>query len=226
MTPEVWVRSQPSVAYDDPGVAAKAAEVLDDRERRRWRRLLDPGAKRDYLAAHLLRRGMLAARSAFDAAAFRFRSSAGGRARIVDPPAAAGFRTSLAQADGMALCALSYGVQLGANVESRRNLSGDLLRISAMVESRRAIRALEEMPQPLREEWLLRVWTVREAIAKAGGVGAEEAALESPPDAVWQYICWSPSRDHLAAGVVRRPGPRQGVSIRIEGDMLALLACA
>ena len=226
MTPEVWVRSQRSVAYDDPGVATRAAAILDDGERRRWRRLPDPAAQRDYLAAHLLRRGMLAARSAIDAAAFRFRSCTGGQARIVDPRGAAGFRTSLSHADGIAVCAIAYGLPVGVDVESRRSLPTDLLALAALAESPETLRSIEAMPAAQREERLLRLWTVRGAIRKARDAGSEEVPAEAPPEVVWRYICWWLTPDHLAAVAVRRPGLRQNVTIRVDGDLQALVACA
>lgn len=226
MTPEVWVRSQQSVAYDDPGVAWKAAEVLDDRERRRWQRLIDPKAKRDYLAAHLLRRGMLAARSAIDMAAFRFRSSPGRPARIVEPPGAAGFRTSLAHSDGIALCAIAYGLQVGVDIESRHSLPTDPLALAALAGSPATRRSLAALPAPEREERLLRLWTVHVAIRKARDAGPNEPATETPPDVVWRYICWWLTRDHLAAVAVRRPGLQESVTIRVDGDQQTLVACA
>lgn len=226
MTPEVWVRSQHSAACDDPGAATRAAGTLDDGELRRWRQLADPGARRDYLAAHLLRRGMLAARTAIDAAAFHFRSCAGGQERVVEPRSASGFRASLVHRDGIALCAVAYGLPVGTSLRSRHGLSGGLLAISALVESPRALRALDAQPAPEREERMMRLWTVREAIGRARGARLGEPATEAPPDSAWQYVCWWLTSEHLAAVAVRRPGPREGVAIRVEGDVLSLVACA
>jgi len=225
MSPEVWIRFLGCAAYDDETVATRASMILDVAERRHWERILAPAARRDYLAAHLLRRWMLSALTGIDPAAFRFRASAAGRPVIVRPHDGRRFRASLSHADGIAICAITEGLAVGADVESRRNLGGDLPDIAALIAGRAACRGLSDLPPGERSERFLRLWTTHEAIAKARGVGLGAAAARTlPARSEWQVACWRLTWDHVAAVVVRRPAIGHPVSLRIEGDVVATCA--
>src|SRR5262245_46772847 len=194
--PEVWVRFQRTAAFADPEVAASVVPLLEEEERARWERIRAWEARCDYLGAHVLRRRMLAAFSGTDPASFRFRESALGRPRIVAPTAGRRFRSSLSHADGVAVCAVTVGLDVGVDVESRRSLSGDLLAVAGMICSRAEVAALEVLPAPARPDRILELWTAREALGQALGEG-------SPQDrSTWRTACWPVTRDHVASVAV------------------------
>jgi len=225
MSPDVLIRIQGSVAYDDPEVAVRAAAVLGVSERARWERMLPEAARRDYLAAHHLRRVMLSAITGLHPAAFRFARSAGGRPVIVRPARGIRYRASLSHADGVALCAVSEDLPLGADVESRRNLAGDLPAIAGMIAAPGECAGLAVLPEPEQVDRFLRLWTTHEAIAKAHGVTLGSPVARRTPDAAnWLVTCWALTQDHVAALTVRRPGAGGRVTLRIEQDAAA--ACA
>jgi 4'-phosphopantetheinyl transferase len=206
-------------------VASRALASLGVAERFRWERILPAVARRDYLAAHHLRRLMLAERTGIDPAAFRFAKSASARPVIVHPARGLHYRASLSHADGIALCAVSDGLPVGADVESRRNLSGDLPAIAGMIAAPEECADLAASPGPEQVDRFLHLWTTHEAIAKAHGVGlGAPVARAAPRTADWQLACWRLTRDHVAAVIVRRPKAGRRVMLRIEGDAVA--ACA
>src|SRR5206468_11134888 len=81
-------------------------------------------------------------------------------------------RFSISHADGIALCAAAAaGCVVGADVESLRNVGPDPLGVAESVCSRREMDALAMLPAPARAERLLSIWTAKEAVAKATGLG-------------------------------------------------------
>jgi 4'-phosphopantetheinyl transferase len=89
----------------------------------------------------------------------------------VAPPGARRLRFSISHADGVALCAVAAACDVGADVESLRNIGPDPLGVADTVCSRRERCALRALPACARGERLLSIWTVKEAVAKATGLG-------------------------------------------------------
>ena len=158
-----------SAVYVDTGLSAWAQSILDARELDAWSRLRPQAARHDYLAAHALARTMLAEQIHCDPSRIRFRSTPRGAPEVIAPTGGRRLRFSISYADGVALCAVATGRSVGADVESVRNLGPDLRRVADTVCTPKESRALREMPSPARAEALLRIWTLKEAAAKAAG---------------------------------------------------------
>lgn len=198
---DILVRFVRTAAFEDAAVAAQALELLDSDEREIFVRCRPAAARRDYLAAHALVRTMLAELTGADPHQLHFRAASGGRSQAVAPASACPLHFSLSHADGLALCAVSRGGEVGADVESLRNLGPDPLGVAAQVCAPGEMQALRALPAASQAESLLRLWTVKEAVAKATGQGFElplnclalDDSLSPPPptpgeDGGWQRV--------------------------------------
>src|SRR5439155_1551412 len=99
------------------------------------------------------------------------RSSPWGRPELIAPTSHPRLRFSLSHADGIALCAVTRGGAVGADVESLRHVGPDPLGVAATLCSERERETLLATPAPLRAERFLSLWTLKEAFAKATGLG-------------------------------------------------------
>ena len=168
---EVVVRFVRADAYDGPALAAQACEILGADEREAHARLRPTVARLDYLAAHALARTTLAEFAGCEPSRLRLRPSPWGRPEIVTPRSARRLRFSLSHSDGMALCAVAVHGAVGADVESLRNIGPDPLCLAEAICCRREKDALRALPTSARAEVLLSMWTLKEAITKAMGLG-------------------------------------------------------
>lgn len=217
---EVLVRFVRTAVYDDRALAARARRVLGADELRILERLRAEGARRDYLAAHALRRRMLAEVAGSDPARLRFRATRQGCPRVIDPPGARRFSSSLSHADGIALCAVSEWRPVGADVESARNVGGDPMGVAALVCSRREEAVLRALPETERAERLLHLWTLKEAVAKATGlgIGAPLSRVVVGRGSPWRLASWWLNPHHVAAVAVPGGGREEPVATRLEEE--------
>jgi len=168
---EVAVRFVRAEAFRDDLLASRARAILGTVEGETLARLRTPAARRDYLAAHALARKMLSELACCDPARVRFRSSPRGRPMFVPPPGAPPLQFSISHADGVALCAVAEKHAVGADVESLRNVGPDPLGVAEAVCSPSERDALRALPPSSRATRLISVWTRKEAVAKATGLG-------------------------------------------------------
>ena len=141
--------------------------LLDAEERDRLERLRRPEDRASYAAAHVLARLALATMTDRPAGALAFVRPTGERPRLT----ASEMVFSLSHADGMAAVAVCPRGPVGIDVErtGRPELADPgVIRLSC---SAGEIARLETLPQPGRAEVFLRLWTAKEAVAKAEGLG-------------------------------------------------------
>lgn len=143
-------------------------------------------------------------------------------------------RFSFSRADGLAACAVSGGDRVGVAIESVRRIGPDPLGVSAEVCSNDE-RALLAETSVLGRPWrLLVMWTLKEAIAKAVGLGhrfplqritvgdtAEIStrmldSLGGPLPSEWSFATWRPAPRHVVAVAVRST---PGAHVRFGGDL-------
>lgn len=153
-------------AAGTPGPSLLAAD-----ERRRWARLRPEAARRDYLAAHLLSRMLAAHVLGVDPSAIRMRAAENRPPELVAPPGALRLGLSLSHADGIAICAVVSGCAVGVDVESLRNVGPDPIAMAETLCSEGEKAALLAVPASERLERFLSIWTAKEAVAKATGLG-------------------------------------------------------
>ena len=233
--PEVLVRFARTEAFADPALAARARQILGPAERETLARLGPSAARRDYLAAHALARTMLAEHVGGDPGELRFRTSRRGRPELVAPGGGASTpRFSISHAEGVAVCAVAQQWEVGVDVESLRNVGRDPLGVAGTICSPRELEALHALPASARSAHLLAIWTLKEAVAKATGLGLylplERISVDDEVDGplrveldatlggglvLGPLACLRLTPDHLAAvAVLAAPG--QEISIRVE----------
>ncbi|MFF9765947.1 4'-phosphopantetheinyl transferase family protein [Streptomyces sp. NPDC053086] len=142
-----------------------------------------------------------------------------GRPLLVDP---GGLHVSLSHAEAVVAAALSWDAPVGVDVERLRPPAdrGALAR-AALSEAEQ--RAVDELPEPLRDAQLLRFWTRKEAVAKALGTGlatnlrgivttAHGAVVSLPREcgdvSAWSLTDLAVRDDVIACVTVRAPGVR------------------
>ena len=168
---EVTVRTVRSRVFADGGLAEDARTILRAGECAALARLRPPAARLDYLAAHVLARATLAEVTGSEPVRIELRCPPGESPEWVAPADALPLAFSISHADGIAVCAVASGCRVGADVESSRNIGSDPLGVAEVVCSADEKEMLRALPAAARAEHLLDLWTVKEAVAKALGLG-------------------------------------------------------
>ncbi|MDQ1681084.1 MAG: 4-phosphopantetheinyl transferase [Frankiaceae bacterium] len=205
----VWTISVTGAAPDDTALSAG--------ERTRAARFLAEGDRRDYVAAHvLLRRALSSVDPAYAPHEWEFVVGEHGRPELPDRR----IRFNLSHARGVVACVIA-GTDCGIDVE-RLEPERDLPRRRVLTaDESAALAALPAAEQPLR---YARLWTLKEAYAKARGLGLDlpfdrlRVDLTDPPRitdssagapaADWHCEEWLPTPAHVAALVAAGRGVR------------------
>jgi 4'-phosphopantetheinyl transferase len=163
---DLWYCATDTLTTPEIGAAVAA---LSPEERARHDRLARDGDKRDFAVAHALVRWALSNRTGRSPESWRFQSSSRGKpALLAGDPSRLSF--SLSHTDGMVACAVGVGADIGVDVEPLRSdrCSMDIAeRYFAAPE----VAALRDLSAPERERRFVELWVLKEALAKALGVG-------------------------------------------------------
>ncbi len=189
-----------------------AVSWLDDQERLRWERYRYLGPRRRFGLTRAALRAILAGQLGCEIDEITFDTTDRGKpvALTGGTPASISFNVSHSGANG--LIAHAPAGRLGVDVEERRpprNL--DMLIDSVLDDQERSACAL--LPDPHKTDMFLRLWTIKEAIIKAMGIGhaldvskvrAPAALLhgadsgmfrsDEPHHGVWQLECLGDDR--------------------------------
>lgn len=208
-------------AVPEPLLAAYAA-LLDDGERERHRRFHFERHRRQFLVSHALVRVMLSRYAAVAPEAWSFVTSAHGRPEV-RREGGARLRFNLSHTDGLALCAVTVGADLGADVEDSER-PGESVSLAEHCFAPSEVAALRALPASQQRERFFEYWTLKEAYIKARGLGLSlplahfafhlapgteprisfDARLPDEPEA-WRFVPLRPSARHFGALAVRRP---------------------
>jgi 4'-phosphopantetheinyl transferase len=139
-------------------------EWLDDHERQRGESFHFEHDRRRFLAGHILLRDVLARYRNCDPDTIRFEYGPHGK------PSVPGFEFNLSHADDLGLLAIRRGGPTGVDVE-RVDRPLDHLAIANKYFSPDDARDLSNQPADQRSEHFFRLWTRREAVLKAFGLG-------------------------------------------------------
>jgi 4'-phosphopantetheinyl transferase len=168
---EVFAGWMPSDPLRDPKTAALASALLSPAERDEAARLRRSRARRDYIGAHALVRTLVNRRLGCAPHLVTLQSDPLGRPRVMAPAAACGLTAGLSQADGVVCCAIAAGCFVGVDVESVASVGRDPLRVARLICSEAEQEDLHTLPGGARAARLVSMWTIKEAIAKATGLG-------------------------------------------------------
>ena len=217
----VWIAEPPAgrATWDAVGRELLSADERDRHQR--FRRAAD----RDlFLAARVLVRTTLSRYCEIEPAAWTFRSNQHGRPEIVNPDAPAGLRFNLSHTAGLIALLVHDQADGGIDVESLGRLDdfSGVARLT-LTEAERA--GVARLPPERREVAFYRLWTLKEAFAKATGrglslpvkdfwftaldegpirLGCQEAI--DPDPAGWRFTVRYPSDRHVLA-TAHRTGP-------------------
>lgn len=195
-----WLRTE---RFDDANVAARAWADLGAEERAFLGLVRPRAARRDRLAAHALARRMLAKRALCRARDVTLRTAQLGRPEFVPAPGARPMDFSIATSAGLAVCAVSVGCGVGADVECVDRVGPDPMAVAAQVCSPVELRQLLTLPARRRRAHFLRLWTLKEAVLKATGLGLSVPPAELTVDPVLRFgdaLPDDPARWRLATG--------------------------
>jgi 4'-phosphopantetheinyl transferase len=212
----VWFRLTEAVT---DRTLSDALELLSADERARHDRLRFPWDRRDFALAHALLRASLSRYSAQPASSWRFIQTDRGKP-VLDPPS---YGFNLSHTRGLVACVVARGGDVGIDVERVEGTS-DIGSLAASRFSRFEVEQLAACPAGVRHDRFFEIWTLKEAYAKAIGLGlghpldsttfdltsrdAIGFAHDSGEAGQWRFHLFSPApRFRLALAVRSAPAP-------------------
>lgn len=141
--------------------------VLDGNERERASRFLNERHRREYVAAHALVRHALSYQEPRPAALWLFRTNAYGKPAV---DAACDLQFNLSSCEELAVCLVGRGGEVGVDAEPFAR-GEDILELKDEVFSPAELTELSRLHRDERPNRALSLWVLKEAYAKARGVG-------------------------------------------------------
>jgi 4'-phosphopantetheinyl transferase len=236
----IWYRRTESL--DEHSISA--ADPTLSADEREWRdRFHFPDDRRDYTIAHDLLRRSLSRYSTVLPTQWQFTAGARGKPRIQGPELRHTLSFSLSHTRGLVACAIGSDRFVGLDVE-RVDRPIDVREIADRYFSPREVTALDRCRDKAQAVRFFELWTLKEAFAKAVGVGLsvplnamsfdlDEAGtirFTAPPgtDATtWKFALFAPSdRMRIAAAACGRAGETLQFTSRLaeDGDTVTLAA--
>ena len=219
-TAHVW-HTAPDRLRDPERVRAYLATLSSD-ERTRHARIRMPAARHEFLVARVLLRSVLSHYADVPPSGWVFRYDEHGRPDVAFPAAHRRLQFNLTHTRDLVACVVGLDDPVGIDAEDARRPVPDSL--GARVLSRSELSALRALPPGERQRRFFEYWTLREAYAKARGVGlslplreltfrvdptcgvrAHFGAPVGDDPAAWQFALFRPSVHHVLAVSVRRP---------------------
>ena len=156
----------------NPGRLARCAALLDGEETARAARFLRRADRDRFIASHAALRSVLVHQLGLPPCALRLSADPTGRP-ILAEPVGTGLDFNLSHSGEVALIGLTRGAKIGVDVEASRPLP-DALRIARSHFAPDEAAALEALPLDMREAAFFGLWTRKEAVVKALGVGLSQ----------------------------------------------------
>jgi 4'-phosphopantetheinyl transferase len=194
-----WMRTPQAGAAE----THRLLEMLDDGEHAQAQRFKVETDRAAYIAAHALLRATLSAVTERTPMSWRFTTDLMGRPQI-EP--AHELRFSLSHCRRFVACAVCRGFDIGIDVEDMSRPEAQWH--DALTFLRDEERAqIEAAHSDERRDRFFKLWTIREAFAKASGLGMaralEMSAIEESPD--WYFESCRPIDDLAIALASSRP---------------------
>jgi 4'-phosphopantetheinyl transferase len=195
---DVWIMPTGTI---DPVIHRRLYTRLDDRERAAHDRHAKEHDRLLYAAAHALKRYALLTQ--FDGAptSWTFTENAYGKPRLSNPPDGTDPRFNLTHTPGLVAVAVSNGLDLGLDAEALDPSHATLDTASAFAHPSE-LRALDpDSPDYVRKFY--RLWTRKEALAKATGLGlsleVRTLIFADEIDSQWHLHEWDEGDSHRIA---------------------------
>ncbi len=218
----VWIAGE---SESDPEVLDACLAVLSADERRRHRRFLVEGARRQYLVGRWLVRTVLSRYAEVAPRDWVFSSVAHGRPEVASDHRATRLRFNLSHTTGLVACVVCLDFDCGVDVELlERDVS--IRKLAERYFSAEEAAALEKTAGADLRRRFFTFWTLKEAYLKARGLGisvplrhasfqveGHRVSVRLEPEledraADWQFALFRPTEEHLLSVAVRR-GPER-----------------
>ncbi len=147
-----------------------AALPLADSERARAARFHHLSDRWEFILGRVMARHLLSARCGTAPGDFRFVENSHGRPEIAHPSLDRPLRFNLSHSGGLVACVIGEAGQIGVDVERLERPPIDR-RVIQRYCSEAEQAALADMPDLMRHERFLQLWTLKEAYVKARGTG-------------------------------------------------------
>ncbi len=163
---------------------------------------------------------------------WRFVANQYGRPEVAEPRLVPPLRFNLSHTNGLIVCLVATGREVGVDVEERQR-SAELLGVAHRYFSPFEIAALSSLPKREQVDRVIMYWTLKESFVKARGMGLAiplaqfsfdledrsgrgirifiDPRLDDDPES-WQFRILSYGRGHFIAASIRRR----------DGDILSL----
>ena len=214
---------------------------LSTAERERAERFHHLSDRWEFILGRVMARHLLSERCGTAPADFEFTENAHGRPEIAQPCLPSPLRFNLSHSGGIVACVIGEAGQIGVDVERLDRPPVDprvIQRYCSVTEQA----ALAGMPEALRHERFLELWTLKEAYVKARGTGLTlplskvsfDIGADGPggvsfngvdEEARWMFAHTRLEPNHLlAVAAEREPNDEIGLRLRPFGPEDARLA--
>lgn len=213
------------IPCDDSGRLNDAVAILSTEEVERADRFRFDADRNRFITGRALVRHALSRFANVDPADWRFTTNGFGRPQIAGPAGFRHLRFSASRTNGLAMCAVTSGREIGADLERLRGYPADVVE---RYFSRNEARSISQGAFEHRPVLFFATWTLKEAYCKAKGVGLSipiakvafsfvndrpRMTIEPPLEddsARWRFRLLRPGPQHIAAlcvDVRRQPMP-------------------
>jgi len=209
----------------DEDARQTALSLLSSDEHARYERLRLDGDRREFAAAHALLRTTLSEFDGISPRDWRFDAGSHGKPALAPGMSALPLSFNLSHARGLVACAVALDADVGLDVELVTRAT-DWRAIASRYFSPAEVAQIDGVADAGRATRFFELWTLKEAFAKALGVGLSQSLDASSFDladasaiactlpfavdsAQWHFALYTPARDHRLAvavsdGSVRR----------------------
>lgn len=216
---DIW-----TVRLDATAQSIEAAEkCLPDEERTRAEQFRNLVARRNYVIAHAALRRILGKQLEVEPREIQFTTGAQGKPALAGG-AAGRLEFNLTHSGDLALVALSAQATVGVDVERVRSMP-DALRLAERFFAAEETTQLKAVPEADRAATFLNLWTRKEALTKALGVGIVDSLArfsvnhgttatvtaidgDTRRAAEWTLHGFTPAAGYVAAAAVQSPQAR------------------
>ncbi len=209
----------PVAGLEAAGHLREYARLCSPEEELRCGRLVFERDRRSFLAAHgLVRLALSWCQPDVDPSSWRFHPGPFGRPELVGQLSETGLDTSLSHSEAWVACIVTRGLGCGIDVE-RVGRQRDHAGLVALALTPVEANELRETPSALRPRRFIECWTLKEALAKAVGLGlhlpfdqvgfrtrGSGIELVTAPETValagerrWTFEQWSADEEHVVA---------------------------
>lgn len=206
--------------------------LLGQDERDRAARCRHDEDRHAYVAAHALKRSMLAEATGLGPSALCWTRGPAGKPELHPGLGFPELRFNISHSRGLVACGLTVIDDIGVDVEAVTR-TVDTLDLALQNFSREEFTTLATLPAREREMAFLRLWTLKEAFVKATGaglsfglanfsmqldpIGLASATREAGPVESWRFLQLQPVPGHVLAVATRCVPPARPVAANPPG---------